>query len=293
MSDAGELITIGQLARRTGLSVHTIRFWTDSGVVPSAPRSAGGYRLFDAAAVARFELVRTLRELGIGLESVHEILAQRVTVAEVAETHVLALDAEIRTLRLRRAVLSTVARRRGTTEEAQIMHQLARLSATERRQIIDDFVTGVFAGVPLDDDAKVIAEWMRELPAELPDDPTAEQVDAWLELAELVADAGFADRLRKIVLIGSAGPRFGEGLDLRGRVLEHAGRAVAEQIAPDSARGQAIVAQIPRERAELADRLRTLADAEVERYWQLLAILNNHPPGPSVIPAFGWLISAL
>ncbi|WP_344318107.1 MerR family transcriptional regulator [Acrocarpospora pleiomorpha] len=43
--------------------MHTIRFWADRGVVADVQRSVGGYRLFDAAAVARFELVRTLREL--------------------------------------------------------------------------------------------------------------------------------------------------------------------------------------------------------------------------------------
>ncbi|GIH24360.1 hypothetical protein Aph01nite_26700 [Acrocarpospora phusangensis] len=81
MSDDAELFTVGRLARRTGLPVHTIRFWADSGVVAEARRSAGGYRLFDAAAVARFELVKTLRELGIGLEDIQRILTRRVTVA--------------------------------------------------------------------------------------------------------------------------------------------------------------------------------------------------------------------
>jgi DNA-binding transcriptional MerR regulator len=103
VSDSRELYTIGRLARRTGLSVHTIRFWSDSGLVPPTDRSVGGYRLYDATAVARFDLVRTLRELGIDLETIQEILARRVTVAEVAEIHVRALDAEIRTLKLRRA----------------------------------------------------------------------------------------------------------------------------------------------------------------------------------------------
>jgi hypothetical protein len=31
----------------------------------------------------------------------------------------------------------------------------------------------------------------------------------------------------------------------------------------------------------------------VERYWQLLAIINNRPVPPSVVPAFEWLIAAL
>ena len=62
-------MTIGQLAARTGLPVRTLRFYADAGVLPEAGRSDSGYRLFDADAVARARLVRTLRALGVGLET--------------------------------------------------------------------------------------------------------------------------------------------------------------------------------------------------------------------------------
>lgn len=44
--------SIGDLARRSGLSVRTIRFYSDVGVVPVTARSASGYRLYDVEAVA-------------------------------------------------------------------------------------------------------------------------------------------------------------------------------------------------------------------------------------------------
>lgn len=116
--DPSELFTIGQLARRTGVPARTIRFWSDAGLVPPAARSASGYRLYNAAAVARLDLVRSLRELGLGLDVVRAIAARVTTVADVAAAHVAVLDGQIRTLRLRRAVLSTVARRGTTIEEA-------------------------------------------------------------------------------------------------------------------------------------------------------------------------------
>ncbi|MET8141285.1 MerR family transcriptional regulator [Sphaerisporangium sp. NPDC005288] len=299
MSESVELHTVGRIARRTGLSVHTIRFWSDIGVVPPTVRSAGGYRLYDAAAVARFDLVRTLRDLGIGLETVQAILTNQVSVAEVAKAHVRALDAEIRTLRLRRAVLNGIAERGGTAEETVMTHRLARLSAAERQRVIDDFVAEIFAGIGPREDALIVAEWMRELPAELPDDPDARQIDAWLELGELVADEGFRTRLRRIVLDGVFGPPIEDGFDLRRRVLEEAGHALAEGVAPETAAGKDVLDRVvgpdlpAAERAELRDRLRTLADVQVERYWHLLAVLNGREPGPSVIPAFDWLIAAL
>src|SRR5579862_3050714 len=72
-------MTIGQLAARTGLSVRTLRFYADSGVLPESGRSDAGYRLFGADAVARARLVRTLRELGVGLDDVKRVLTAEMS----------------------------------------------------------------------------------------------------------------------------------------------------------------------------------------------------------------------
>ncbi|MFI7037902.1 MerR family transcriptional regulator [Microbispora rosea] len=299
MTDGTELYTVGQIARRTGLSVHTIRFWSDSGLIAPTDRSAGGYRLYDAAAVARFDLVRALRELGIGLEAVRRILARQATVAEVAEVHAQALDAEIKALKLRRAVLRTIARRGGTTEETTMTHRLAHLSAAQRQQVIDEFVENTFSGIALDDDAEVVAEWMRELPGELPDDPAPGQVDAWIELTDLVTDEDFRQRLRQIALAGASSVASRYGLELRSLALRHADRARAESIAPDSAEGRSILDQIVEpglpgvERDELRRWLETVADARVERYWELIAVLNGREPAPPAMPALSWLLAAM
>ena len=199
----GTALTIGELAARLGVPVRTVRFWSDEGLVDPPARSAGGYRLYDADAVARLDLVRTLRELGLGLPAIRELLARRRTVAEVAAEHVRALDAEIRLLRLRRTLLRFVAAAGTTTEEMGIVHELATLSARERQQLIDGFVARAFEGVPEDAPGAGIAAGMRTLPAELPEDPTPEQVGAWLELARLVADPAFADRVREMALAGA------------------------------------------------------------------------------------------
>ena len=302
MSTDAELFTIGQLARRTGVATRTIRFWSDAGLITPATRSAGGYRLYDAEAVARLDLIRTLRELGIGLDTVSAVLSQARTLAEVAATHVTALDAEIRALRLRRAVLSIVASRRAAIEEAQLMHRLARLSAQERQQIIDDFVAEVFDGVDPESPAMGIARGMRHMPAELPDDPAPGQVDAWIELGELVANESFRKRARAMAIVGDqAGDQAGERGSSHDHqlIVEHAGRALAEGIAPGSAEGRAVLDRIvppdtpPAERARLLATLETFTDTRVERYWQLLAVVNGWEPPPSVVPAFEWLIAAL
>jgi DNA-binding transcriptional MerR regulator len=306
MSTDAELFSIGQLAARTGLTSRTIRFWSDAGLVPPAGRSAGGYRLYDAEAVARLDLVWTLRELGLGLEVIRAVLSRATTVAQVAKAHVAVLDEQIRLLRLRRAVLSTVATRGTTIEETLLMHKLARLSAQERQQMIDDFVDGVFAGVDPQAPGAGIARRMRQLPAELPDDPTPEQVDAWVELAELIADPEFRQRARTMAVAGQqadqrADPRTGpqaapsaSGLDYQA-VLEHAGQALADGIAPGSPEGQSVLDRLipAAERPGVLAQLETFTDARVERYWQLLGVLRGQPPFPPAVPAFEWLIAAL
>ncbi|HEY0700233.1 MAG TPA: MerR family transcriptional regulator [Micromonospora sp.] len=300
MNDSTGLFPIGQLARRTGLPVRTVRFWSDLGLVPPAGRSGGGYRLYDVAAVARLELVRTLRELGLDLDTVARILSRQSTVGDVARAHARALDAEIRTLKLRRAVLLSIAQRNSTTEEMRLMHRMARLSARERQRVIDDFVERTFDGIDPTAPGAGIAEAMRRMPAELPDEPTPEQVDAWVELAELVADPDFQQRVRQMAVTGAAGdePDLPASPDPQ-RVLRHAGAALADGTAPDSAEGRAVLERIvdpglpPADRARLADRMEAFTDRRVERYWQLMGVLNGNPPFPSAVPAFEWVIAAL
>lgn len=72
--DVTTLYSIGELSRRTGLPVRTIRFYSDSGVVAPTPRSPAGYRRYDLDALLRLELLRTLRELGMDLPTIQRVL---------------------------------------------------------------------------------------------------------------------------------------------------------------------------------------------------------------------------
>jgi DNA-binding transcriptional MerR regulator len=295
--EPAELYTIGEVARRVGVPARTIRFWCDAGVLTPTGRSAAGYRRFDAAAVARLDLVRTLRDLGLGLDDIRALLGGRASLAEIASVHAAALDAQIRVLRLRRAVLRGLAARGGHLEEARQLTDLARLSARERQQIIDDFVDRAFTGADPGGPGTGIAQRMRALPVELPDEPTPEQTDAWIELAGLVADESFRQRVREMALAGAGTRASGQqdaGPDFRA-VTEHAGRALSGGVDPASAQAGEILDQItPRQgRDRLAAQLETFTDERVERYWQLVGVLNGRPPLTPMVPVFRWLIAAL
>ena len=144
MRDGGRLYSIGDLARRTGLAVRTIRFYSDGGIVAPAGRSPAGHRLYDAGAIARLDLVRTLRELDVDLPTIRKVLDRELSLPAVAAAHAEALDVQIRILRLRRAVLRAAASHGSTPEEMDLMHKLARLSQDERQRLIGDFLDAVF-----------------------------------------------------------------------------------------------------------------------------------------------------
>jgi hypothetical protein len=257
------------------------------------------------------QLVRTLRELGVDLPTIKRVLDRELSVTGVARAHAAALDAQIRVLRLQRTVLRIAATRDTTPEEMQLMHDLARLGAEERRNIVVDFVEEVFAG--LDAEPNIVAR-MRTATPELPDEPTTEQVEAWIELAELVRDPGFRRRIRAMAERSAreraADPAAGEPREEHRRaaaaVAERAGAALADGIDPASAQARPVVDELagvfarlheredgPEFRAWLADALAAFTDRRADRYWTLLGIMNGWPQRPSSTPAFEWLLAGL
>jgi DNA-binding transcriptional MerR regulator len=188
-------MNIGELSRLTGLSVKTIRYYSDVGLVPETDRSTANYRRYDRTSLARLELVRTLRELGLDIATIRRVLDQGADLAAVAAAHAEAIDAQIRILRLRRAALRAVARHDPSPEEVDRMTRIAQATADERRRIVEQFFDRIFGGVPETPDSVAFITRIRSVTPDLPDDPTDKQVDAWLELAEMLRDGDFQARL--------------------------------------------------------------------------------------------------
>jgi len=70
-------LRIGEVARRTGLSVKTIRFYCDQGLLRPIGRSEGGYRLFNDNNLAELAIIRALRALDVSLDELARILEVR------------------------------------------------------------------------------------------------------------------------------------------------------------------------------------------------------------------------
>ena len=67
-------LLIGEVARRAGVSVDTIRYYEKRRLVPVAPRSDGGYRLFTPEAVSRVQFIKEAQEMGLSLDDIKALL---------------------------------------------------------------------------------------------------------------------------------------------------------------------------------------------------------------------------
>ncbi len=82
----------GDLAERTGLSVHTLHHYDEVWLLPPSGRTDSGHRLYSVGDVLHLQQIRSLRALGFGLEQIREFLEKPdFSVREAIELHVLGL----------------------------------------------------------------------------------------------------------------------------------------------------------------------------------------------------------
>ncbi len=90
------MIRTGELAKRTGLTIRTLRYYDSIGLLKPSGRSDSGYRLYDDKDIARLRNIQALRDLGFPLSDIRKMLdAGDVPVAEIVSRQVHALEQEI------------------------------------------------------------------------------------------------------------------------------------------------------------------------------------------------------
>lgn len=128
------MISIGALAKRSGVLAETIRYYETEGLLRKPERSAGGYRLYDASDVERLSFIRQARELGFKLDAVRRLLGladRKVNscdeVRELAGAHLEEVRAKLADLRRMERVLSDLVRscKGSTVPECLLLEALA------------------------------------------------------------------------------------------------------------------------------------------------------------------------
>ncbi|MFE3602014.1 MerR family transcriptional regulator, partial [Streptomyces sp. NPDC059142] len=177
--------SIGELARRAGVTVKTVRFYSDRGLLPEAARSSGGHRRYGPEALDRLRLIRSLRALDLPVPDVGRVLVEESALEDVVAGRLREVGSRLTALRWQEAALQSL-RNCPVGERAERLRLVGAVTTPPGTTALARF-------------------WRRELPARLPArlrasivdaavpplprDPTPAQVLVLARLHALVTDA--------------------------------------------------------------------------------------------------------
>lgn len=133
-----DTMRIGDLARRAGVNVQTVRYYERRGLLPEPQRRASGYREYTPDCLERLQFIRRSQELGFTLSEIEELLSLRTdphtTAADVkarAEAKVADIEVRIQDLRQIQDALKHLAGQcrggRGPTGDCPLLAALGPL----------------------------------------------------------------------------------------------------------------------------------------------------------------------
>ena len=73
-----DMLSIGQVARRAGVGVETVRFYERQGLLEEPPRRTSGYRQYSEQVIKRLHFIKRAQKLGFSLKEITELLLLRV-----------------------------------------------------------------------------------------------------------------------------------------------------------------------------------------------------------------------
>ena len=135
-------MNIGEAASASGVSAKTIRYYEAAGLIATANRSAGGYRVYTQADVSTLRFIKRARELGLSIERIRRLLdlwqnksrASR-DVKRLALDHIVEIRAKIAAMISMRDALQALADACDGDErpECPILHDLEGAAAGHNR----------------------------------------------------------------------------------------------------------------------------------------------------------------
>jgi len=127
------MLSIGDLARETGVGVPTIRYYEQRGLLPEPARTRGNQRRYSANAAERLGFIKHARDLGLSLEAVTELLRLNDHpdqpcdgVDRIAEAHLADVRARIERLQSLERELARIAEgcKAGTVADCYVLKSL-------------------------------------------------------------------------------------------------------------------------------------------------------------------------
>jgi DNA-binding transcriptional MerR regulator len=307
--DSQELFSIGELSKRCGVPVKTIRHYAEEGVVPPSATSEAGYRMYTQDDARRLTIVRSLRALGFSLEAISSMLDGSRDPQDVAALQLDLVQTQLRALERQRAILqaaATLRSRDDVVRQLDTAYAAASLGAAERGHRLEQWLAKARPSNATEAaSAKIRSMVLDGLPAEL----SNEQLAAWVRLSALLDDRGLLETLRlqhqpfaDVSWSEEEQMAFGRGVM---EILAETYPLLAEGATADDERVQALAerwashfaralgcdrnADFPDWFAEYANRTN---DPRIERFWSDVSILRGTPPMPPFTRAQGLLVEA-
>ncbi|MCX5199209.1 MerR family transcriptional regulator [Streptomyces sp. NBC_00249] len=180
--------SIGELADGTGVPVKTLRYYSDSGLLPVAARSAGGHRRYGPEAWERIRLIRRLRAMDTPIATITQVVTGECSLGELVATELEAVQERLTELRWRQATLESLNDCPGEErlERLEILSRVQRLPQAHRA-LTDHWyreLSGTMPGHRLDIMIAMLAP-------EPPRDPDATTALAYAQLHVLVSTPSF------------------------------------------------------------------------------------------------------
>lgn len=133
---------IGELARRAGVNVQTVRYYERRGLLHDPRRRGDGYREYSEATLDRLRFIRRAQELGFTLGEIGELLELRLDpgtkAADVktrAEAKITEIEEKVRDLQqIRHALVHLAGRchgRKGPVGECPLLDELGRIGSDD------------------------------------------------------------------------------------------------------------------------------------------------------------------
>jgi DNA-binding transcriptional MerR regulator len=122
---------VGQLAKRTGISVRTLHHYDEIGLLTPSHRTESGHRLYDESDVARLQQIVSLRQLGFALDAIGDLLRRPGTsLVSVLDLHLAHLRGQIELQRKLCMRMERIASRLRAAEEVSTNDILTAIEET-------------------------------------------------------------------------------------------------------------------------------------------------------------------
>ncbi|MGW0790560.1 MerR family transcriptional regulator [Streptomyces sp. NPDC002911] len=304
------LCGIGELAERAGVSVKTVRYYSDGGLLPEASRSVGGHRRYGPDSLERLRMIRSLRTLDLPVLAVRRILDEEDAAGraggaleDAVARQLRALGTQLAALRWREAGLRSV-QECPAADRADRLRLIGAVTAPPSTAPLARFWRG---WLPPRMPARSVSAFLEAAVPQPPEDPEPVHVLAFARLCALVsrpcdghewtrtqphAHKAAGARASAVLYAGLAEAYDLAGTEMRQAREPYPGEALEGFV--DAYASAHNTADTPGFRRVLAGQL--AADPRIDRYWELTAELVSPPDGrpePTPGSAHDWLLAAL